>query len=198
MRLVRNILTYAVLVASTGVTLAAAVMSARQGLPPRTLQDYGEIVTFLATENVGDLDDQAQRRMIGRIDESLHTGYDWQTQLDALSRKERQRAMNNLFELMRLWFLDKVSTYHQLPPHMKEHYIAREVRDILQWPAIRAISKSQSGGREAFTMQNMFVFAARAQRWKESEPPDSQERIDEFLEAARDSLARGFDPMRSR
>lgn len=197
MRWIRSFLTYLVLIAATGVTVAAAVVSARNGLPRRELTDYSEIVRWLATSDAAEVSDETQRRLIAKIEESVHSGFDWESRLNALPADERKRSLNNLFELMRIWFLEKVTTFHELPPSRREEYVLREVRQMQRWPALQIAlneetaeedgpKRSRNGRRQRGV--NLTAFAARAMKWRADEPPESQERIDEFLIAAREAF----------
>lgn len=184
MRTLRTWLTYLALIGSTGVTLAAGVLAARQGLPERGLRDYSEIVEWLATNDAAKLPPEKQRRLIARIDESLSTDFDWQARIQALDDARRRQCIDSLFELMRVWFMDKVTTYHEIRHERhREHYVAREVREMLRWPAVRSAvnSEGDSNGRRG---EMLLAFFARAQDWLVQATPEQQEQIREFITAA--------------
>ncbi|MBX7167869.1 MAG: hypothetical protein K1X74_16165 [Pirellulales bacterium] len=191
-RNVRVALTYLVLIASTGVSVAAGVLAARQGLPERGLRDYSAIVAWLATNDAAKASPEMQRRLIARIDESMSTDFDWTARIAELPTGQRQRCLDSLFELMRVWFLDKVTAYHEIRHERhRERFVARETQSLLRWPAIRsAVEGSQTeGGRRGELLLALF---ARANDWLKQSTPEQQVQIREFLAAAQYQLVQNM------
>lgn len=190
MRKLRDALSIIVFAAAVAVSIAAAVEAARQGLPEPVFSDPFERMRWLSVNDVDQLPEEAQLRMVHRLEEDFTRDVDWQAQIDLLDDAQWQQFNENFNELTRLWFLQKVDSWWNLPEEQRPIYLEDQFGNLLSWkPLAREAAKSGQGrrGRQR-QLGNLKAMGQRMQSWLANENDDVRQRVEVFMKAVGEHL----------
>jgi hypothetical protein len=131
LRHLRLAITLGALASCVGVSVATAVAVFRQGFsemsenlpiaspgsvppPPPSLSAEGELREIIISQDLTKAPRQRQLAIAGQLEALARARRDWRGVNDGLTPQQRKRAEENLFELLRVWFLAKADQYAAL------------------------------------------------------------------------------------
>lgn len=143
MRKLRDLLTLLLLCALVGVSVAATVQAIRTGLPTAVEDRHEELRRSLAAGRVNELPIEYQRVLLRQLEAELREGVDWQRELDATPRRQRDLVADNLADLGSLWLNEKMDEYFSLPnEYEQEKYLDQEIERVMRWQTTEALRRS--------------------------------------------------------
>jgi hypothetical protein len=186
-RRVRDLVTLIVFLGMVAVSLAASIEAARQGLPEPEVTDPVERLQWLADHDIRQQPKEVKLRLAHRLEEDFARNLDWQAEIDQFDDAEWARFEANFEDLMRLWFLQKVNTWSNLPADQQNYYIDEQFNYLMSWQPLarNASMRSGRGGRRA-QFNSFPVVAKRIERTIAAESPAQRARIEEFVQAVFD------------
>lgn len=99
--------------------------------------DHARLLERLSTSDVRGEFTSTKLRLARRVAEDLRQGYDWQIDLTALNAPRRERCVENLRELVRIWLLERADRYANLAEPDRTAFVDEQLDDVLYWPVWR-------------------------------------------------------------
>lgn len=192
MHRVRGLLTFSVLVILSGISLAAMVHVARQGLPERAIVDRSEVRAWLVQRNVQEASGRTRERLVAHLENDFRTGFSWQEELLSMTPAEQQQFNENFNLLMEQWFMSKVDGYFAIEPPDRNRYLDREISSLMSWQAISAVDTSELNAPRQFDRRVQLGFFGelmqKIHQWRRDAEPERRKQISEFLLAVQDRI----------
>lgn len=149
MRKLRDLLTMLMLCSLVGLSAAATVQAIRTGLPAPVEDRHEELRRSLAAGRVNELPIEYQRVLLRQMENELREGVDWQRELAATPRRQRNLVADNLADLGSLWLNEKMEEYFSLPnEYEQEKYLDQEIERVLRWQTTQSLRQSAAPGAD--------------------------------------------------
>ncbi len=142
MRRLKSVVTILALCLLVGVSLAATIHVARQGLPEPDvadrLVDRRKLLDFLTATDLRHQPEVVQAKLMRRLEDDLRHDEDWSADLERVPEASQKLFADNLAWLLRLWFLGKVEQFHSLPEDRRNRFVDRQLNTVMRWPRMPA------------------------------------------------------------
>lgn len=99
--------------------------------------DHAQLIEWLSMSDVRGEFTSTKLRLARRVAEDLRQGYDWQSDLAAIGPRRRQRCVENLRELVRIWLSERADRYANLTEPDRTAFVDEQLDDLLYWPVWR-------------------------------------------------------------
>ncbi|MBS0207551.1 MAG: hypothetical protein JSS27_01220 [Planctomycetes bacterium] len=171
----KNFLTLLVLLALSGVSVAAVWQAARFEQRDTTADDREAFGEWLRTAPADNVPLEVNRRWIRQLHRDFRAGYDWRAVYRDLPVDEQQHMVINLSRLATLWLQDKVDRYYRERGRGREQYLRREFEDLLIW---KPILDAASNTDDSDLWQLVFE---RTRSDVASRDPDAKRKLETFF-----------------
>lgn len=130
----RNGLALAALIGLSGACGLAGYEVATR--PVRLLDqlDHAALFNWISNRDLAPEFGSVKLRLARRLAEDFRQGYDWQQELAQLDGPQRERAINNLRELVPIWLLDRANRYTALTEPDRTAFVDEQLDDLIYWP----------------------------------------------------------------
>jgi hypothetical protein len=199
MRIVRDFLTAVALVTLTAISVAAAVLVARQPLPSSPVEDRRQVWEWLTNDDLAATGAEARQKLLRRVEAELDRGLDWSENVAQLDDDGRERLRANVAILAQTWFLSMVDRYHELPEAERSAFLDQRIAEVERRSGTVAQLASGMGESDRFSLQMLAPMLGQLEAWTDEAPPAQRERIRQFQSALQDrflarELERAFGP----
>ena len=130
----RNGLALAALIGLSGACGLAAYDVANRPVRLVDQLDHETLFHWLCSRDLASEFSSVKLRLARRVAEDFRQGYDWQQELAELDRDTRERAVNNLRELVPIWLLDRANRYTALAEPDRTAFVDEQLDDLIYWP----------------------------------------------------------------
>jgi hypothetical protein len=169
----------------------------RQGLPAPAVIDPYEPIERISSPEFAAAPRTDKLRLIRSLEKEFIRGVDWREPLARLDDEQWRRFQDNFDDLMGIWFMDKVDTFHALRPRERRRFVEQEMGNLRNWPLLTDGSDRKQriapsgGGLEqikdlAERMRSIYMDANRQER----------NRIQQFVMAVAQFGLQRMDPGR--
>lgn len=174
----KNLLAVVALVGLSAVTVAAGMRVLWTEPPDWSGVDHAELREWLISDDVASAPQDAQQKLIWRLEQDFKNGGvdAWQADLKSATAAERQSMLDNLDLLARVWLKSKVDDWWAQPERERDRYVDRELDGLMAW-------RLPSAEQGLSSMQHPGDLLKRVQAWQSALGPKDQERATKFIAA---------------
>jgi len=197
--MIRETLTWIVLVTTTAISVAACVQVARSSLPDEAALELSDLRQWLLARDLSKATQRQRREIVQELEANFSQGGDWPVELELLHDERLERFTDNVAVLMREWLLEKTETWESIDEQDRDAYVDEQIDAILRWRVVMAVDDlgaATSTLHEALgSKQDRDIRMA----WMGYFTPEERQRIRPFLMAVfQRAPARAIQQMQSR
>lgn len=180
MRKLRDLLSFVVLLALTGVCAASFYQAFIARAAATRQLDRQQLTAWLLERDASQEPRAARLRLARRLVEDLREGHDWQAEAQELPPAERDRLLENLRELAGVWLVSQANLYGRLPDSDRGEFLDGRLNDLTSWPVFAG--GGASGGVVGLAA-NAGVAVRELENWSSRLPPEENQRVRQLLSA---------------
>lgn len=180
MRKLRDLLSFVVLLALTGVCAASFYQAFVARAAATRHLDRQQLTAFLLERDASQEPRATRLRLARRLVEDLREGHDWRAEAQELSPAVRDRLLQNLRELAGVWLVSQANLYARLPDSDRGEFLDDRLNDLTSWPVFAGgIASGDVVGLAA----NAGVAVRELENWSSRLPPEENQRVRQLLSA---------------
>ena len=187
LRRLRNVITFAVLVSLSAVSIGAAAIVYIYRLPDPEAADGNALFRWLVTRELRNESRQTQLKLLRRLEVELRTGVSNVDEVKENLDPAREAQLRRNLELLgSLWFRQQAATFAALPNEERNAFIDER---LLQLQDLATIYQTLAGGQSGQTSAkggdagSLFRALALVNKWIEGAAPQEQKQMHAFIGA---------------
>lgn len=191
----KNLMTALVLLAACAVSVLAAVQVARQPLPAEMTEPV-ELRTWIIERDLSQEPAETRAQVARRLEKEFRRDSPLVLELRQLDPAERQRAQENIVQLIESLFIAKAHEYARQPEHRRQQYLDRELDRLTKLIDPQRATELHSATFSPAGFAAIALFQQRLEQWVERADPESRPKLREFATALQNRwLARQTERM---
>ncbi|HEX5442903.1 MAG TPA: hypothetical protein VFW87_03695 [Pirellulales bacterium] len=180
MRRLRDLISFIVLLALTGVCAASLYQAFASRAASARQLDRPQLTTWLLTRDVGRELFATRLRLARRLMEDLREGHDWQGEWSGAPPEDRDRLRKNVRELAGVWIVSQAARFARLPEAERADFLDQQLGDLMSWPVFGNDPASGDGLNLA---SNTGMAIREFEIWSSNLPPEENQCVRQLLSA---------------
>lgn len=176
MRKLRDVLSFIVLLALTGICAASFYQAWVSRTASAEKLDRAQLTAWLLSRDVTKELRAVRLRLARRLIEDLREGHDWSSEAQGLPPDERDRLRKNLRDLAGVWLVSQADQYARLPEADRGAFLDDRLKDLTSMPVF-------AGGEGLNLAANAGAAVHEFEDWARDLPPDEDQRLRQLLSA---------------
>jgi hypothetical protein len=183
MRRLKSLVTLLSLLATVGISLAAAVQVARQELPSEPAPAALDLRAWMVERDLSLESPETRAQLARRFERELEGDARRLAELGDLDSQQQQLLRENVVQLLEPLFVEKVNEYFRLPDERRQEWLDREIDRVLRLTDRQRPGAIQSPNFSSASVVGIGLFQQQVEQWAQRADPEMQAKMREFSAA---------------
>ncbi len=187
MTYLRGALTAVLFVLLSAIAIAAAVQTARLGLPADMTSTSTALLQALVSQDVSRTSESDKVKLGDRVQREFSEDIDWRSEIAKLTPDQREQLVQNVTELAIASFDAKVERFFRRPEDRRKHFVDRQIDEIIHW-AIVVDRVTRTEGEPLVGPAALAGLMGRIGQWYHGASPEKLAKLHVFQKAVSEQL----------